>query len=174
VPNRHTAKNRLMGAACFASQLQIAVHRLPLQRQHATSRDLSQRRTGERATRTNATATTSHHASTLLAPQLSDFELPHVHPGTAPAVSPDPGLRPPRCTIISAENSESRPSRCAIAPRAWTLLTVVPSAGSGHEGSEAGSPSLIDEIVRESARRMLAEALRAEVDAYAAAFWGAG
>jgi hypothetical protein len=32
------------------------------------------------------------------------------------------------------------------------------------------SPSLIDEIVGEGARRMLAEALRAEVDAYIAAF----
>jgi hypothetical protein len=33
-----------------------------------------------------------------------------------------------------------------------------------------GSSSLIDEIVREGARRMLAEALQAEVDAYIAAF----
>ena len=32
----------------------------------------------------------------------------------------------------------------------------------------AGSSSLIDEIVREGARRMLAEALQAEVDAYIA------
>jgi len=32
-----------------------------------------------------------------------------------------------------------------------------------------GSPSLIDEIVREGARRMLAEALQAEVEAYIAA-----
>ena len=52
------------------------------------------------------------------------------------------------------------------------MLTVVPGEGSGREGSEAGSPSLIDEIVREGARRMLAEALRAEVDAYVAAFAG--
>ena len=53
------------------------------------------------------------------------------------------------------------------------MLTVVPGVGSGHEGGEASSPSLIDEIdeiVREGARRMLAEALRAEVDAYVAAF----
>ena len=34
------------------------------------------------------------------------------------------------------------------------------------------SPSLIDEIVRDGARRMLAEALQAEVDAYVAAFAG--
>src|SRR5258708_13218677 len=46
------------------------------------------------------------------------------------------------------------------------MLTVVPGEGSGHEGGKDGSSSLIDEIVREGARRMLAEALAAEVDAY--------
>ena len=46
------------------------------------------------------------------------------------------------------------------------LLTVVPDpAGRGGGGSAS-----IDEIVREGARRMLAEALKAEVDAYIAAF----
>src|SRR5205823_4261683 len=50
------------------------------------------------------------------------------------------------------------------------MLTVVPGEGSGHEGGKDGSPSLIDEIVREGARRMLAEALAAEVDAYIARF----
>jgi Transposase, Mutator family len=50
------------------------------------------------------------------------------------------------------------------------MLTVVPGEGSGHEGGKDGSPSLIDEIVREGARRMLAEALQAEVDAYIAQF----
>ncbi len=50
------------------------------------------------------------------------------------------------------------------------VLTVVAGDGSGHEGRKDGSPSLIDEIVREGARRMLAEALQAEVDAYIAAF----
>src|SRR6201987_2068327 len=49
------------------------------------------------------------------------------------------------------------------------MLTVVPGEGSGHEGGKDGSPSLIDEIVREGARRMLAEALQGEVDAYIAA-----
>jgi predicted amidohydrolase len=49
------------------------------------------------------------------------------------------------------------------------MLTVVPGDGSGHEGGKDGSLSLIDEIVREGARRMLAEALQAEVDAYIAA-----
>ena len=49
------------------------------------------------------------------------------------------------------------------------MLTVVSGDGSGHEGGKDGSPSLIDEIVREGARRMLAEALQAEVDAYIAA-----
>src|SRR5947208_1448617 len=50
------------------------------------------------------------------------------------------------------------------------MLTVVPGEGSGHEGGKDGSRSLIDEIVREGARRMLAEALAAEVDAYIARF----
>src|SRR5436853_3229879 len=49
------------------------------------------------------------------------------------------------------------------------MLTVVPGDGSGHEGEKDSSSSLIDEIVREGARRMLAEALQAEVNAYIAA-----
>jgi putative transposase len=49
------------------------------------------------------------------------------------------------------------------------MLTVVPGDGSGHEEGKGGPPSLIDEIVREGARRMLAQALQAEVDAYIAA-----
>ena len=40
------------------------------------------------------------------------------------------------------------------------MLTVVNAAGTTSNGS------LIDEIVREGARRMLAPALEAEVDAY--------
>jgi transposase-like protein len=50
------------------------------------------------------------------------------------------------------------------------MLTVVSDGCPGHEGGKDASPSLIDEIVREGARRMLAEALRAEVDAYIARF----
>jgi hypothetical protein len=50
------------------------------------------------------------------------------------------------------------------------VLTVVQEGSSGEEPGRPGS--LIDEIVREGARRMLAEALRAEVDAYIAAFVG--
>src|SRR5512132_2603380 len=50
------------------------------------------------------------------------------------------------------------------------MLTVVPGGGPGHESGKDSSPSLIDEIVREGARRMLAEALAAEVDAYIARF----
>jgi transposase-like protein len=50
------------------------------------------------------------------------------------------------------------------------VLTVVQE---GSSGEEPGRPaSLIDEIVREGARRMLAEALQAEVDAYIARFAG--
>jgi transposase-like protein len=50
------------------------------------------------------------------------------------------------------------------------MLTVVAEGCPGHEGRKDHSPSLIDEIVREGARRMLAEALQAEVDAYVARF----
>ena len=54
------------------------------------------------------------------------------------------------------------------------MLTVVPGESSGDEDGKDGSPSLIDEIVREGARRMLAQALQAEVDAYIAALPGSG
>jgi len=50
------------------------------------------------------------------------------------------------------------------------MLTVVADGCPGTGGGGAGSSSLIDEIVREGARRMLAEALQAEVEAYVAAF----
>lgn len=51
------------------------------------------------------------------------------------------------------------------------MLTVVPDPSDRDQtgGSSSGS-SLIDEIVREGARRMLAEALQAEVEAYIAQF----
>jgi transposase-like protein len=60
------------------------------------------------------------------------------------------------------------------------VLTVVPEESDGRDdrvgtaaaGPITGSSSLIDEIVREGARRMLAEALQAEVDAYIAQFTG--
>ncbi len=49
------------------------------------------------------------------------------------------------------------------------MLSVVPDPDSRDDGRPAAAlASLIDEIVREGARRMLAEALQAEVDAYIA------
>lgn len=45
------------------------------------------------------------------------------------------------------------------------MLTVVPAPVAGHEAEEFSS-SVIDEIAREGARRMLASALLAEADAY--------
>src|ERR671924_2377190 len=56
--------------------------------------------------------------------------------------------------------------------KAHPMLTVVPDPADGDRsaGSSTPSGSLIDEIVREGARRMLAEALQAEVDAYIAQF----
>ncbi len=51
------------------------------------------------------------------------------------------------------------------------MLTVVPDpSASDSDRPAANSSSLIDEIVRDGARRMLAEALQAEVDAYITAF----
>ena len=52
------------------------------------------------------------------------------------------------------------------------MLTVVSDSADRNDSSAAAlvSSSLIDEIVREGARRMLAEALQAEVDAYIARF----
>jgi hypothetical protein len=48
------------------------------------------------------------------------------------------------------------------------VLTVVPGAADADDTRRPGGVALIDEIVREGARRMLAEALQAEVDAYIA------
>jgi transposase-like protein len=51
------------------------------------------------------------------------------------------------------------------------MLTVVPGpASDDNDRPASGEASLIDQIVRDGARRMLAEALQAEVDAYIAAF----
>ena len=53
------------------------------------------------------------------------------------------------------------------------MLTVVPGVADADDRRPAGgadSSSLIDEIVREGARQMLAEALQTEVDAYIAQF----
>ncbi len=49
-------------------------------------------------------------------------------------------------------------------------LTVVPEPPADDHGPTPDSASLIDQIVREGARKMLAAALQAEVDAYIAAF----
>jgi transposase-like protein len=50
------------------------------------------------------------------------------------------------------------------------VLTVVPGAADADDPRRPEGAALIDEIVREGARRMLAEALQAEVDAYVAQF----
>src|SRR6185312_1467484 len=54
------------------------------------------------------------------------------------------------------------------------VLTVVPGAGEDDDSRWGGGSgrSVIDELVREGARRMLAEALQAEVDDYIARFVG--
>ncbi|WP_249645207.1 IS256 family transposase [Nocardia sputi] len=50
------------------------------------------------------------------------------------------------------------------------MLTVVHDAQSANEADGAGGRSLLDEIVRDGARQMLAAALRAEVSAYVEQF----
>jgi transposase-like protein len=50
------------------------------------------------------------------------------------------------------------------------VLTVVPGAADADDPRRPDGAVLIDELVREGARRMLAEALQAEVDAYIAQF----
>ena len=50
------------------------------------------------------------------------------------------------------------------------MLTVVPGAADADEPRRPDGVALIDGLVREGARRMLAEALAAEVDAYIARF----
>ena len=52
------------------------------------------------------------------------------------------------------------------------VLTVVPGAADADDPRRPDGAVLIDEIVREGARRMLAEALQAEVEAYIAQFIG--
>src|SRR3954453_11243911 len=54
--------------------------------------------------------------------------------------------------------------------RVRPVLTVVPGAADADDPRRRDGVALIDEIVRDGARRMLAEALQAEVDAYIAAF----
>ena len=71
-------------------------------------------------------------------------------------------------TLPDAESGLEHGRRCNAGREGTPVLTVVQDGSSGEEEGRPGS--LIDEIVREGARRMLAEALRAEVDAYIAAF----
>jgi hypothetical protein len=72
------------------------------------------------------------------------------------------------CTFPVARSGLKQGRRCNAGREGTPVLTVVQEGVSGEEPGRPASP--IDEIVREGARRMLAEALRAEVDAYIAAF----
>jgi transposase-like protein len=71
-------------------------------------------------------------------------------------------------TLPDAKSGLKQGWRCNAGREGTPVLTVVQEGSSGEEPGRPGS--LIDEIVREGARRMLAEALQAEVDAYIAAF----
>ena len=79
-------------------------------------------------------------------------------------------MRAGRRTLPDAMSSLKQGRRCNADREGTPVLTVVQEGSSGEEPGRPGS--LIDEIVREGARRMLAEVLQAEVDAYIAAFAG--
>ena len=79
-------------------------------------------------------------------------------------------MRPGGRTLPDAMCGLKQGWRCNAGWEGTPVLTVVQEGSSGEEPGRPGS--LIDEIVREGARRMLAEALQAEVDAYIAAFAG--
>jgi hypothetical protein len=64
----------------------------------------------------------------------------------------------------------SKTGAATLVGRVRPVLTVVPGVADADDLRRGGSSSLIDEIVREGARRMLAEALQAEVDDYLAQF----
>src|SRR5919205_3198030 len=66
------------------------------------------------------------------------------------------------------EGSSSKAGAPTPVGRVRPVLTVVPGVGDGAHDPHPAGVALIDELVREGARRMLAEALQAEVDAYIA------
>src|SRR5580658_2738477 len=75
-------------------------------------------------------------------------------------------MRSGRRTLPDAMSGLKQGRRWNAGREGTPVLTVVQEGSSGEEENRPGS--LIDEIVREGARRMLAEALQAEVDAYIA------
>src|SRR5580693_4473158 len=76
-------------------------------------------------------------------------------------------MRSGRRTLPDAMSGLKQGRRWNAGREGTPVLTVVQEGSSGEEPGRPGS--LIDVIVREGARRMLAEALQAEVDAYIAA-----
>src|SRR3954447_26026596 len=72
----------------------------------------------------------------------------------------------------SSTGPQSRPARQRRSGRCDPVLTIIAGEPDGGEERAAagGSSALIDEIVRTGARRMLAEALQAEVAEYIARF----
>jgi transposase-like protein len=75
-------------------------------------------------------------------------------------------MRSGRRTLPDAMSGLKQGRRWNAGREGTPVLTVVQEGSSGEGENRPGS--LIDEIVREGARRMLAEALQAEVDAYIA------
>jgi hypothetical protein len=82
-------------------------------------------------------------------------------------VDHDVGSYPP-CDLEALKQDR----RCNAVGKVRPVLTVVPGAGDPDDPRRPDGASLIDELVREGARRMLAEALAVEVDDYIARFTG--
>jgi hypothetical protein len=61
-------------------------------------------------------------------------------------------------------------NQLTLAPSSWQTTAHAHDAESANESHGADGRSLLDEIVRDGARQMLAAALRAEVSAYVEQF----
>jgi hypothetical protein len=64
------------------------------------------------------------------------------------------GLRPPRCSMISAESSESRPSRYAVASRALTRRPRSRGGSYKEDGEEQGTEQLAVRSACDSGRQI--------------------
>src|SRR4051812_1013840 len=72
--------------------------------------------------------------------------------------------RPVRAYLPGDRERSQTSRRWRVGWEGTPMLTVVPDPDAGDNARPTpNSPALIDEIVREGARRMLAEALKAEV-----------
>src|SRR6185312_12022043 len=126
---------------------------------------------------------TSSGAVEVVAPRVNDRR---VDPGTGQRVRFSSAILPPWCRKeqclrpVDHEEGRTLPMILRLSSKAGgptpvgrvrPVLTVVPGAAANPgQPVRNGGSLVIDELVREGARRMLAEALQAEVDDYIARF----